>query len=255
MNLEEQLMNYKKLMQVRPQEVKIEETVKRAAQAFYATEQEEILSYHEFLWIQFKGIRKRWWLLQALSLLILWTVLFSSPKELEFYAQRSMGIIAPLFVIFIIPELWKTKSNQCIEIETAAYYSIRQIYSARILLFGVVDVALITVFCGAASTMLCFALTELLIQFLFPMTVTACICFKILCSKRTSGEAAAVIWSVAWSSLWMLIILNESIYEQIVFPVWTVLFGLALLLLGATIYHTWKNCNKYYEVIFDGIDI
>lgn len=141
------------------------------------------------------------------------------------------------------------------EIETAAYYSIRQIYSARMFLFGIVDVSLITLFCGAASITLRFALTELLIQFLFPMTVTACICFKILCGRHHFGEMFAVICSIAWCGLWLLIILNETIYKMIVFPVWAALFGLAMLYLCFAIYHTWKRSNIYYEVIFDGTDI
>ena len=52
------------------------------------------------------------------------------------YIQRSMGVIASLFVILIIPELWKNRTFQCMEIEASSYYSLRQVYAARMLLFG-----------------------------------------------------------------------------------------------------------------------
>ena len=45
-------------------------------------------------------------------------VLFSNQEE--FFVQRGLGIASVLFVILIIPELWKNKSNQCMEIESAS---------------------------------------------------------------------------------------------------------------------------------------
>lgn len=49
---------------------------------------------------------------------------------------------------------------------------------------GIMDILLITVFCGAVSAGLHWQLSQLVIQFLFPLCVTACICFGILCSRH-----------------------------------------------------------------------
>ena len=91
-----------------------------------------------------------------------------------------MGVAGALFVILLIPELWKNRNCNSMEIEAAAYYSLRQIYAARLLLFGMTDVFLLTVFCLVSSFSLQIAMAELLTQFLFPMVVAACICFGIL---------------------------------------------------------------------------
>lgn len=167
---------------VHPNEEKIKDTVNKSMEIFYLKEQEKLLTYREFLWMQFRITQKRWWLFQTLLLTGIGIIL--SLNQEEFYIQRGLGITSVLFVILIIPELWKNKSNQCMEIESASYYSLRQIYSARIFLFGLVDVLLLTVFCLFLHGRLHITLLSLLSQFLFPAVTTACICFGMLCSKR-----------------------------------------------------------------------
>jgi len=251
MNLEDKLMTYKNMIQVQPQEKRIQETIRKSKETFFASEQKRILSYHEFLWAQLKAIQKRWWVLQLLLLLVLWTVLTSAYEDI--YIKRGMGVIASLFVILIIPELWRNRSCQCMEIEAASYYSLKQIYAARMLLFGITDIFLITIFCGTASVGLHFELSELMVQFLFPLSVTACICFGTLCSKYSFSEMMAIALCIIWSAVWLFIILNESVYAMITFPIWLSLLGLAFTFLVIAIYRTLKCCNKYLEVSFDEI--
>ena len=78
--------------------------------------------------------------------------------EDDFYIQRSLGVIASLFVILVIPEFWKNCSNKSMEIEAVSYFSLKQVYAARTLLFGIADTLLLTVFCGAATVGLHFEL-------------------------------------------------------------------------------------------------
>lgn len=88
-----------------------------------------------------------------------------------------------MFAILIIPELWKNRSCRCMEIEAASCYSLEQVYEARMRLFGITDIFFITLFWGTASEGLHFELLQLIVQFLFPLSVTACICFEILCGN------------------------------------------------------------------------
>ena len=74
-------------------------------------------------------------------LLILWMTMFLSDSSI--YTRRCMGILAPSFVILILPELWKNRSNGAMEVEGATFFSIKNIYAARMLLFGMVDVCLV----------------------------------------------------------------------------------------------------------------
>ena len=91
----------------------------------------------EFLYDQMQFIQKRWWILQGCLLAVLWIFLNDAADIYEM--QRLMGAGACLFAIFLVPEIWKNRRNQAMEIEGAAYYSLRQVCMARILLFGFMD--------------------------------------------------------------------------------------------------------------------
>lgn len=232
-------------------EERLQETISKSKAALFSAERERILSYHEFLWMQLKVIRKRWWLLQILALAVLWAALTSMQDEL--YIRRSMGIVSCLFVIFIIPELWKNRSCGSMEIEVSSYYSLKQVYAARMLLFGIADTLLITVFFVTAAVRFPIGISEMVIQFLFPLCVTACICFGILCSRRSLNETMSVILCMVWSAVWLLIVVNERIYNIITVPVWIALLGVAILFLAVTVFRILKSCDKYLEVSFDEI--
>ena len=246
MDLERELREYKDSIKIDPNEQKIAETVRKSIEAYCLAEQERILTYWEFLWVQLRLIRKKWWVFQILSLILLWAVLPS--VQVEQLEQRILGVDASLFIILIIPELWKNQTYQSMEIEATSYYSLRQIYAARMLLFGIVDIVLITVFCMSAVFTQDILFSQLLMQFIFPMTVTAAICFGILCSKYPSGETTAIMMCIAWSAIWLVVILNEKIYTAITFPLWLVFIGIAFAFLAHAIYRTLHCCNLYWEV-------
>lgn len=252
MTFEEKLKIYKKAGQIPVKEEAIQRTVQMSKAAFYSSEQDKVMPYHEFLLSQFGIIQKRWWCLQFLILLLFW-ISFRLSLEME-AVQRSLGVTASLFIILVIPELWKNRDSQSMEIEAASYYSLRQIYAARMTLFGIVDVVLVTLFCGLASATLNLAMAQLLTQFLFPMAVTACICFGVLCSKLHFSEFAAIGMCMIWSVLWWLLILNEAIYMRITMPVWIGLLGIALVFLTFAVYRTLNSCNNYWEVNLNGIE-
>lgn len=245
MNLEEKLKAYKEIVRIIPNEQSINETVKKSIDTFCSAEQERLLNYWEFLWAQLRLIRKRWWLFQLILLSALGTALPSLKGE--YYTQRYMGVAASLFIIFIIPEFWKSQTYQSMEIESVSYYSLRQIYSARMLLFGIVDIVLITFFCWFSFAALKVTLSQILVQFIFPMVVTACICFGMLCSKHPFSETVAVMMCTGWSGVWLFIVLNERIYAAITYPLWFTFLGIALLFVAFTIYRTLYCYNDYWE--------
>lgn len=250
MDLERKLKAYKDSIKIIPNEQEIAETVRRSIEAYRFAEQERILTYWEFLWAQFRLIRKRWWLFQILLLILLWAVLPSVQVE-----QRILGVVASLFIILIIPELWKNQTYQSMEIEATSYYSLRQIYAARMFLFGIVDIVLITIFCMSAAFTQNISFSQLFVQFIFPMTVTAAICFGILCSKFQFSETTAVTMCIAWSAIWLVVILNEKIFTAITFPLWLVFIGIAFSFLVYAIYRTLHCCNLYWEVKSNEIGI
>ena len=253
MNLEEQLLTYKNTWKQSPQELKIQETIRKSKEVFFALEQEKMLSYREFLWSQSKLIQKRWWILQFLLLSTLGAALVSEYEE--GYIQRGMGFLAAIFGILIIPELWKNRSCHCMEIEESSYYSLRQIYSARMVLFGIVDILLLTVFCGTMTIGLNIEFKRLLVQFLLPMLITACICFGTLCSKHIMDETIAIILCILWCGIWLVITLNEKIYTMITLPVWMICIAFSFGFLSIAIRRILNNCSDYWEVGIDEIRI
>ena len=128
-----------------PREAAVQAAVQSATLAFHRREAARPLAPLEFLRQQ---SRKRWWALQGGVLLLLWWVLQSAGTTGE--AQRAMGTLAPLFVVLVLPELWKNRANGALEVECTAYYSLRQVYAARLVLFGLADLALLTVFFSVA---------------------------------------------------------------------------------------------------------
>lgn len=157
------------------------DTVNKSIEIFYLKEQEKLLTYREFLWSQFQYTQKKWWILQMLLLVGIGIALYFNQEI--FIIQRGLGITSVLFVILIIPELWKNKSNQCMEIENTSYYSLRQIYSTRIFLFGLVDVILLTafcIFCMEVCILHCFPYYHSLsfLRLLLPVFVLVCYVIK-----------------------------------------------------------------------------
>jgi hypothetical protein len=245
MNLEQLLKSYQKQSQSAPNEEKISQTVQTAKQSLYSAWQETMLSCDEFLWIQLKLIQKRWWFLQFLLLCFAGAILASSWEES--HIQRGMAVCSTLFSILTIPEFWKNRSSQSMEIEKTAYYSLRHIYAARMLLFGIADALLLTLFCGMAILGFHFPFERLLIQFLLPMIVTSAICFGTLGSRQKMTEASALALSVLWSALWLLITLNERVYAAVTLPVWVGILGMSLLFWCLAVSRTLNSCQEYWE--------
>ncbi len=253
MKLEKELKAYKNQIEHTVEEKKLRETIQKTKEVFILQEQKYAVSHLEFLINQFHLIRKRWWIFQALLLSM--SAVLLPYMESKFYTTRSLGLIGVLFVVLIIPEFWKNKSAGCMQVEAACFFSLRQIYAARMFLFGIVDFGLLTVFCSVMSGKAHFALFELMVDFLFPAMVAACICFGTLYSNTMTSEGPAIIFCLLWSAVWWEVVRNEAVYKLITVPMWCVLFGIAVAVFIGAVYKTLHDCNKIWEVEISGITI
>ncbi|MDE7224258.1 MAG: hypothetical protein K2O34_10825 [Acetatifactor sp.] len=227
-------------------ESSLQEALRRSRQAFYENEAADTLSDAEFLYQQSRYIHKRWWLLQACVLMVLWYVLKMTGGG--FYIQRYLGVAASLFAILVLPEMWKNRSAKAMELESAAYYSLRQVYAARIFLFALVDFALLCGFFLVAVSSGVIGVEEMLVQFFLPYIVTCCICFKALYSHRIDSEAFALLLCIVWSLVWLLILSDEKIYGTVTWPVWCAMLSVAVIYLGYCIRQGQRNCEKLFLV-------
>lgn len=227
--MEERLRVYGRKNMLRPNESKMQETLQSAKQSFYESAVQKEVSYLDFVYEQSRYIRKRWWMLQFLVLFYTgW--LLQETKE-PAYMQRMLGVSASLFVIMMIPELWKNRSYNSVEIEGAARFSLRQIYTARMLTFAVVDTIFFSVFAGVITMTVSVSIVNMIVQFFLPMTVTCCICFRCLCSRYASSEYMACFLSMLWSAVWLFVVLNGRIYQAVSIPVWVAVCCAVLLYL------------------------
>lgn len=241
--LEEKLKSYPRIKHYSaPQQEKIDQTIAASKMAFFESESQRTTVFFEFLFEQGAYIKKRWWVLQILVLSVLWGMLVF--VESSAHMRRSMGVCAPVFVVLVIPELWKNKSCDTVEIEGVAYYTLRQIYAARMLLFALVDVLLLGIFTGMVSLMTCVTVEELLIQFFIPLSVTCGICFRTLCSRHFGSEYFAVSLSILWCGIWMFIVLREEFYRVVSVPVWLGLLVCSVLYVIYAVYRVLRDCGK-----------
>lgn len=183
--------------------------------------------------------------MQFLVLTLLWWCIYCSYIGTAIWSIT--GIMAGMFGILLIPELWKNKTCRAVEIEGCTYYSLRQIYAARLLAFGVVDVGLLSAFMVITSVTTSMGAEEMIVSFLLPFTVTCGILFKTLCSRYSSSQTWAFLLALFWIMVWVLIVLNDRIYPGISVSVWAALLILAIGYLGYGIRRTLVLCESFWE--------
>lgn len=200
------------------------------------------ISYMEFIYQQSVFIKKKWWILQALILFIIWLMLRDSGEEL--YTQRLLGIGSPIFAIFLLPEMWRNITNSSTEIEGASYYSLSRIYSARIILFALADITLITIFFISTS----LPIETFVINFVIPFNVCCCISFNALCKPKNKKEYA-VVGFITWTIIWISVSSNNYLYNTVIVPIWIILLGMSFGYLVCWIKKVTANSTLLWEGI------
>ena len=226
-------------------EGKVKETIVASKASFLSGEAEQMVSPSEFLFLQSRLIQKRWWFLQGL--LLAFVCLFLCHMETDYLIRRALGLAGPLFVILILPELWKNRNFDAMEVECTTYYTIHSIYAARMTLFALVDLLLLSAFFAAASAIAKITLWEMLIQFVLPFNVTCCICFRMLYAKRIRSEALAMLLCILWTGIWAMLIMSNAVYSVISVPIW--IAALTASMLG--MFHTLCQGREKWQQILE----
>lgn len=214
----------------------------RAREAFCLREAQGALCWWEFLYQQGRFLQKRWWLFQGILLLGLWALLREG--GISVYTQRFLAVSGPLFVLLLMPELWKSRRANVLELEGVAYYSLRQVYAARMTLFALADLLLLSLFflSMALEGQLCLSLV---LQFFLPFSVSCCICFRTLYSRLP--ESLSLLLCGVWTVLWMELSGWDALYRLLTPPLWGGLLALALGYLAWSIARGQKNLPYFWE--------
>lgn len=206
---------------------RVDAAVEAGRAAYCAHEARLPLGNREFLWQQAGYLRKRWWAMQAAALAVLWLILRLGVRAEA--ARRCVGVLAPAFGMLMLPELWRNRSAGAVEVERAARFSLRQVYAARMLLFGMVDLALLSLFFAAAKLGARVELGALIVQFCVPLNVTCCICFLTLRARRIGSEGAVLALCAAWTAAWARIVLDGGLYVRVSGAAWCALLAASAL--------------------------
>lgn len=225
----------------------IQKTVELSKKAFYKGLEVKECTWFEFIVRQLKFVRKRWWLFQFFILAFLWGTIYFGGGEPTF--QRQASVLIPMFGLLIVPELWKNVRNSSVEVENAACFTLREIYVARLTMFALVDLLLLTVFFTITALTIHFTLLDIIVHFLIPLNVTICICFGILCGRHFNSEYAAVGFCAIWVAIWYRIISVEQLYNSISGVIWVGLMLLTLVgmfMLGKQLLKTSQGYSEGY---------
>lgn len=241
----EGLLRAQRNVAVNTDEDRIRRTVGMSVNAFYENQEQRVMTYMEFLWFQAKYIQKRWWGLQLLILMLLWSGMYYI-QSVNFI-RRGAGVVFPLFVILAAPELWKNINAGSTEIENTSFFTLRQVYAARLTVIAAVDLLLLTAFGAVTAATVKVTLQEVVIHFMLPMIVTCCICFRTLYSRRFNSEYLAIVLCLIWSVLWLGIVENPQLYETLSAPVWLGMLAFSLIYLIFTVNQLLKKCRSYEE--------
>ena len=237
------MMNFN--LEIPCEEVKIQQTIAVSRQAFLAGEGERSVSYGEFLYQQSRFVKKQWWLLQGALLLAVCLLLRRLDTGLEI--RRSLGVAAPLFVILLLPELWKNRGNDAMEVEGTTLYTLRQVYAARMTLFAGMDLLLLTLFFWGAARLAQITLWEMLIQFLLPGNVACCICLGSLYGGKNQSEALSILLCSVWCGVWLAVVSDERVYGAISLPLWAGLLATSFAYLVSCVVRGQKTIFKTWE--------
>lgn len=222
----------------------LQQTIYAAKNAFYHTEEGQPLTGFEFLRQQSHYIYKRWWIMQSLLLFV--TGLLIVCAKSSFSIQRDLGITAPLFMLMIMPELWKNHRSDAMEVESASYFTLRQIFAARITLFAMVDLLLLTIFGGVVTHVLNMNVLDFVVQFFVPFNVSCCICFTAFYSRSGNSEVLALLLCGIWEIVWMWF--ARSIYEYVAAPVWYIMLLISTGYIVYCVARGQRNCDTIWEV-------
>ncbi|MCM1181357.1 MAG: hypothetical protein NC347_13960 [Clostridium sp.] len=242
---QKKIKKYKKLIQKHyVRETSIQKVVDQC-EAVMTERKDSRISYFEFIYEQSRYIDKKWWVLQGVTLLFLWYLLWDNAMEGN--TERIIGELVAIFAILIIPEIWKNRRYSSIAIEKAAYYSLRDICAARILLFAAVDIVMVSAFFVITVYTVQITACRLVVDFLIPFFVSCCICFRLLCNRSKELEYVATVLCVVWNVVWLTVVANDAVYDRVSGPVW---IGIILLSLGYLILCIRKSlldCEMVWE--------
>jgi len=176
MLLEENMKIQKKIIleQIDIPEVRKAESLKRIAGAV----EEKQYAYHPSWWEIFRGQIKYisafclgGQVLCLLALLLLFGYLQEEGADLQAYLGTA-SVLASYMGIFLMLELSRSRSFGVLEIEQTCYLNLKQIWCVKMLLFGCLDIVLLTVMILGVAGNTAWSLFQVMVYLLVPFVIS-----------------------------------------------------------------------------------
>ena len=186
------------------------------------------LSPAGFLWTQLGFIRPRMWAAQGILLAALAMLVYRAPGAESVYLL--LGSLLPLLLVINITDLVRVYNGGMLELELATRYNLPQVCAARLLLFGLVDFALLGVAAALGAAALRAHLFTLLLYCLTPFLLMCAGCLAALRLLRPDQLLlATVLLTVATGAI--LTVARRPLYLPQHRPFWMGALAVALVLL------------------------
>ncbi|MGN0273403.1 MAG: hypothetical protein ACI4DT_01275 [Chordicoccus sp.] len=211
---------------------KLQELADLSVETFYREEKKKPLPRKAFVLYQFRLMKKGWMILQAVLLIGIY-VLLHFLGDLD-ACYRLVAVLSTLLIIFFVPELWREKREHSIDLINSCYYSIEELYAAKLLIAGLYDLLILSVFFIVTLTTSHVTVYRMILHFLLPMLVTACICLVCL-SAGISNYYITLSVCIAFSGLWYAVTSFPFLYRPISTAAWVVFLILSVVLLAVQI--------------------
>lgn len=152
-----------------------EQMVLLAKMQFRKSSRKEKIGFGELMLYQIRMIGVRIWGIEIITMLCLALVLRGFLQDLLFFTPRKIALLLSCAVVmasmFLLPFLYRSARFKMMEIESAAYFSIRRILISRFFLFFGGEIVIAAAVCTMAYTGQ-FMKMSMLIYVLLPLLLT-----------------------------------------------------------------------------------
>ena len=237
---------------------KLKKELKAAFEAPFPTGRELFLkqlrypkiTYQEFLFDQFRYIRKRIWIASALIVLLGWMIAFCLPVFQYWNTDGikiwSISATLPFLAMITITEVYRSSAYSMVELEGSCRFSLPQIVMARMSILGVVNSVVLILLLIFINRVSAYSLLQTILYAMVPYLFVCAICLWLL--NRMHGSDGIYSCGAATGLVSISSILCEIsagiLYSNTYLNGWLTLFAGCLVLIGFQMHKLVKQLEE-----------
>lgn len=196
------------------------------------------IAYRDFLYGQFRYIRKRVWVLSAAFILIGWAIAFWPPLPIIWHSEAgavwAVSAILPFMALLTAAEIYRSASYRMGELETSCRFNLSQIIMARISILGGGNLSVLTLLLVSINHVSPYGVSRLITYLSLPYLMTCGLCLLIL-NRMNRQESIFGCAACACIVCMMNTVLSNTVqllYSNAYRHYWLILSAAAIVLIG-----------------------